>query len=505
MPTRRNLLAALSAAPLAPLALGATPLNRQKQRRADAPRTGSPNVLFIGVDDLSPRLGCYGDGVAVTPNLDRLAARGTLMQRCYCQQAVCGASRASLLTGCRPGTMVDAWPSAEYPPSVVDEFIPNHPTAPTWFVRHGYHVRLGGKIHHDTEEQLRLEHATGVPLAEKPGPFTDYVLPENMRTLAETELRPIFEAADVPDDAYKDGTLAESAVAALRAHAAGGDDRPLFLGVGFNKPHLPYVAPRRYWDLYDPDAIPPAAAPDEPMNVPGWTTASYELANRYVGKPCAGGRRPDAELARRLRHGYYAATSYTDAQIGRILDALEETHLAGDTLVILWVDHGFHLGDNGMWGKHVNYEVATRVPLILAGPGVPAGRRPDALVENLDIYPTLCDYAGVEPPGWLEGRSLRGIVDGQAPPTESQAAFSQYPRATAAGHAIRTPRWRYVEWRATKPDPNAPGVAVGDVRERELYDHDADPLETVNIAADRPEVVAELTRRLAGHFGPEIG
>ena len=488
-PTRRQVLAGLAATAVAPAIL---------RGMSNAPRR--PNVLFVAVDDLSPRLGGYGDAHAVTPNIDRLIDRGTAFTRAYCQMAVCGPSRASQLTGCRPdATGVNQ--NHQYNDDFVHRFAPAHPTAPTWFAEHGYHVRLGGKLHH--ERQGKIERATGEPIPEKPGHFTDYVTQENLRTFDDTPRRPLFEAADVPDEAYKDGFLAAEAVAAMRQHVDSGDDRPLFLGVGFAKPHLPYTAPKKYWDLYDRDAIPLADAPDTPANVPGWTTASFELAGQYEHAYTKESPVTD-DVARHLRHGYYACTSYTDACVGKLLDALDETGLADDTLIVFWVDHGFHLGDNGMWGKHVNYEVATRVPLVFAGPNVPAGRKADRVTEMLDVYPTLCDLAGVTPPEHLEGVSLSGQIVGRADANPG-VAYSQYPRASAVGRCVRTPRWRYVEWRNRASAADDAGQAENTVRLRELYDHDADPHETTNVAADHPEAVAELAALLVPIFGENAG
>ena len=490
--TRRQLLAGLAATAAAPgMLAGMT-----------APPNRRPNVLFIAVDDLSPRLGGYGDAHAKTPNIDRLIARGTAFTRAYCQMAVCGPSRASQLTGCRPdATGVNQ--NHEYNDGFVDDFTASHPTAPTWFAKHGYHVRLGGKLHHQAQE--KIECVTGEPIPGKRGHFTDYVTEENLRNFNDTPRRPLFESPDVPDEAYKDGTLAANAVAAMKQHVESGDDRPLFLGVGFAKPHLPYTAPKRYWDLYDRDAIPLAAAPDKPANVPGWTTASYELAGQYEHAYTKESPVTD-DVARRLRHGYYACTSYTDACVGKLLDALDETGLAENTLVVFWVDHGFHLGDNGMWGKHVNYEVGTRVPLVFAGPNVPAGRKIDRVTEMLDVYPTLCSLAGMERPEHLEGSSLAAIIEGRAAwANEGAAAFSQYPRASAVGRCVRTPRWRYVEWRNRASAMDAVGQAENTVRLRELYDHDADPHETTNVAADHPEAVAELAALLVPVFGENAG
>ena len=480
MPTRRQILAALAASPLAAPSLAAA-------RERDDPKR--PNVLFIAIDDLSPRINGFGDVHAVTPNLDRLIKRGTTFTRAYCQQAVCGPSRASQLTGCRPDT-TGVNQNHEYTADFIEGFSQDHATVPTHFANSGYHVRLGGKVHH--QAQYHIEGATGRQLPLPRGHWSDYHLPENEAQRVESDGKdsPIFESPDVDDDAYTDGFLAAEAAGVLRDHAASGDNRPLFLGVGFRKPHLPYTCPRRYYDLYDPEALPLAAAPRQPAGTPDWTTASFELAAIYEHHYTLDTPVTD-DVARRLRHGYYACTSYVDACVGTLLDALDDSGLAGETIVVLWSDHGFHLGDNGMWGKHVNYEVATRVPLVFAGPGVPENRKVDAVTEMLGVYPTLCDLAGVaRPKHELAGQSLVPQMNGEGDP--GQVAYSQYPRGVRTGHAVRTPRWRYVEWRVKE---------TGAIELRELYDHDADPHETTNVAADHPQAVAELSGLLVPIFG----
>ena len=483
MRTRRDILRAATALPLLTL-LGGAPVPAPAP---PSPQRRRPHVLMIGVDDLRTTLGCYGDRAAVTPNIDALAARGTLFGRAYVQQAVCAASRASLLTGCRPDTTGVDYP---YNPQFIDEFVDAHPTIPTWFDGHGYFARIGGKIHH--QAQAKIEQLDAPPLEDRPGHWMDYALPDNAERAARKEPADPYEAADVEDAGYRDGFLADRAVEAIRRYAAGDDGaEPMFLGVGFRKPHLPFNAPERYWDLYDADAIPDTASA-APAGAPGYERVTHELPTYRGGFGTAENPVPP-EVARTLRHGYYACVSYVDAQVGKLMAALAEAGLAGDTLVCLWSDHGFHLGDNGMWGKHVNYEVATHAPLIFAGPGVPAGQRTDALVEYVDIYPTLCDLAGVEKPGFLEGDSLRPLIDDPDAPGD-EAAFSQYPRGNVEGYSARTDRWRYVEWHRKVESPSR---VIG----RELYDHAADPREAANVAADNPQVVAELSALLAAQFG----
>ena len=441
-------------------------------------------MLMIVVDDLRTSLGCYGDPHAITPNIDALAERGALFERAYVQQAVCAASRASVLTGCRPETTGVDYP---YPPEFADKFVTEHPTIPTWFDDHGYVATIGGKIHH--QQQQEIEQLDGGHLAGKPGHWRDYVLPENLAIEEGEERAAPYEAAEGPDDIYRDGVIAQQAIERMKAYAAGDRAEALFLGVGFAKPHLPFNAPKKYWDLYDPDELGDSRS-DAPAGSQPWMQATYELPQYGGGFGTGEQDNPITnDVAKTLRHGYYACVSYVDALVGKLVSALQETGLADDTVVCLWSDHGFHLGDNGMWGKHVNYEVATRAPLLFAGAGVPGGVRCGQLVEFVDIYPTLCDLAGVATPGGLEGQSLRPLMDDPTLPGDA-AAFSQYPRGNREGYSIRTDRWRYVEWRERDG---------GAVVARELYDHASDPGETTNVVDEQS--VENLANALSDHFG----
>ncbi|MHC4566279.1 MAG: sulfatase, partial [Planctomycetota bacterium] len=366
-----------------------------------------PNVLFIAIDDLRPELGCYGHGVVRSPNIDRLAREGMRFDRAYCQVAICSPSRASLMTGLRPDSS-----------GVVDnvtyfrDTVPDVVTLPQHFHNHGYETAYIGKIYHGTmrdEEKSWSRKAVYV----KPGFRRDvggYQLAENQalverrreevkRKYGQVQLGglacgPAVESADVPDDAYQDGRTAEGAIATLRQLNGG---KPFFLGVGFYKPHLPFVAPKKYWDLYDPADIDLADNPFVPKDAPSvGMHSSFELRVRH-GVPKSGAV-PD-EMARDLIHGYLACVSYVDAQIGRIIAELERLALRDNTIVMLWGDHGWHLGEHTLWGKATNFEIATRCPLIVSAPGIKmAGRSSDALVELLDMYPTLCELAGLPVP-----------------------------------------------------------------------------------------------------------
>lgn len=457
------------------------------------------NVLFLAVDDLRVELGCYGNTLVQSPHVDRLAARGTLFGRAYCQQAVCNPSRASLLTGLRPDTL-GVW-------DLPTHFRQNRPevvTLPQHFKQHGYFTQNIGKIFHN----WRQDDYRGDPASWSVPAVMHYAnhgsdkaqvegrLPPDGSDVPKTEIR------DVPDEAYFDGRVARLAVEALgqlkeRRESQG---QPFFLAVGFWKPHSPFNAPKRYWDLYERPRIALPANPHPPTDVPPIALHdAREILRAFKSRPDG---RPTVDEVRALRHGYYAATSYVDAQIGEVLDELDRLDLTDSTIVVFWSDHGYHLGEHGLWAKTSNFELDARVPLIIATPQHPGGQRADAVVELLDIYPTLADLCGVEPPDGLEGESLLPLLDDPSA-TVKRAAITQHPRPAyysaqqplaAMGYSLRTDRYRYTEWRDARR---------GDVTARELYDHAHDPAETVNLAA-QPEHSATI-EKLAAELTTIVG
>ncbi|HUT95592.1 MAG TPA: sulfatase [Thermoguttaceae bacterium] len=466
-----------------------------------------PNVLFIAVDDLRPELGCYGVPVIESPNIDALARRGTTFTRAYCQQAVCNASRASLLTGRRPDT-TRVYGNGTH----IRLALPDVVALPQHFKEQGYHTQSFGKIYHMGMDDPA---SWSVPLTRVMGPmYADETAeaawrdeisrrytPEAFRGRASridpdsglvlalggggggVRRGPSWEAADVADDVLMDGQTANQAVAALRKIR----DKRFFLAVGFFKPHLPFVAPKKYFDLYPLDKLRTAENPDPPEDVPPLALHnSGELRGQYTDTP-ESGPIPDPKALELVR-GYYAATTYVDAMIGRVLDELDRLGLREKTVVVLWGDHGWQLGEHGLWGKATNFEAATRSPLIFSAPGQKhPGAATDALAEFVDIYPTLCELCGLVLPEGLEGTSLVPVMGDPNRPWK-QAAFSQYPRRKVMGHSMRTDRYRYTEWAVPGQKP----VAV------ELYDHRTDPQENVNVAG-RPEnkdVVAKLSGML---------
>lgn len=459
------------------------------------------NVMFIAVDDLRPALGCYGDPIAITPHIDRLASRGTIFRHAFCQQAVCSPSRLSLLTGRRPDT-IRVWDLETH----FREAIPGLVTLPEHFKNHGYHTQSIGKVFHGSgkpskdppswsvEPQYDIERDARVR----------YALEVNVR--GEGLKRSAAESAEVPDNAYIDGMVCDAAIAALsdlKKRADGQHDpesqgQPFFLAVGFRKPHLPFCAPKKYWDLYDRQNIPLPESGRHPDNAPELATRSWNELEGYTDIPDDG--QLTAVKVRELRHGYYACVSYVDALVGRLLDELESQGLANSTVVVLWGDHGFHLGEQGLWTKANNYELATRVPLIVSAPGQQSiGVSTKALVEFVDIYPTLAEVCHLESPSEVEGTSFRSLLDNPDQVWKS-AVFSQYPRDRSSnrhhghgdfmGYAVRTHPFRYVEWRQWE---------TGQVVATELYDHRSDPGEMRNVAA-QPEyqrVVEEIAGVLA--------
>jgi iduronate 2-sulfatase len=454
-----------------------------------AQATARPNVLLICVDDLKPALGCYGDRIAHTPNLDRLASRSLLFERAYCNQAVCSPSRNALMLGMRPTSL-----GIYDLPTHFRVAAPNAQTVAERFLKQGWRSEGLGKILHQGQGNHDDPHSWSVPHWRPGG--GQYAIEAN-RPAGNREVAPrgpAVEAADVPDARYPDGKIADEAIRRLQA-AKQQPETPFFLAVGFSKPHLPFCAPKKYWDLYRREQFPPHPRQTPPEGAPTYAPQFGGELRNYRDIPKQGAL--PAALQSELIHGYYAAASFTDAQIGKLLDELDRLRLAESTIVVLWGDHGWHLGDHGMWCKHTNYEQATRIPLMIAAPGVTqAGSRTRDLVETIDLYPTLCELAGVPLAGLpqkLDGRSLVPVLRDPGRVT-NEAVFHAYPRnrpgqGQVIGRAVRTERHRLVEWKRPGADPAT--------AELELYDYASDPEETRNLAADQPEVVSRLRALLA--------
>ncbi len=465
-----------------------------------------PNILFFVSDDLRPELGCYGNTIVKSPNIDRLARRGMVFNRAYCQQAVCSPSRSSVMTGMRPDT-TKVWDlNTHFRKALLDVV-----TLPQLFKNHGYFTRGMGKIYHGDLVDPPSWSATATAFLEQDPDVTPTknagaakkknaasqtateTENENPGKLTSTDRGPAFRATDDPPNGGGEGKLADEAIAALRNFKTNA--QPFFLAVGFHKPHLPFYAPKAYWDLYDPAKIPLAANQFPPKGAPDYALVKKPELWGYSGVPDVS-RLPD-DYARQLKHGYHAAVSYMDAQLGRVLDELDQLGLRENTIVILWGDHGWKLGEHDRWAKHSNVENDVHAPLIISVPGMKAaGKKTDALVEFVDMYPTLAELAGLPLPANLEGKSFKPLLDDPSRAWKS-AAFNQYPRTVQGkrlmGYSMRTDRYRFTRW----VDRNDPAV----VDAIELYDHQTDPQENTNIANEpaNKALVEKLTAQsLAG-------
>lgn len=454
-----------------------------------------PNVLLICVDDLKPTIGCFGDTHAKTPNIDRLAARGMLFEKAFCNQAVCSPSRNALLTSLRPQTLGIYELSTNF-----RKGSPDAVTLPQLFKNNGYRAEGLGKIFHVGHGNVNDEASWSVPhyspktisyaLKENNPPTStrEEALFDNKKEAWKLPRGAPTENADVPDNRYGDGMIADEAIKRLEA-AKQKPDEPFFLAVGFLKPHLPFVAPKKYWDLHDPATLPKPTSHQAPEGAPEFAPSSWGELRQYKDMPDTGP--VTQEQQRHLIHGYYAATSYMDAQLGKLLDALDATGFTSNTIIVFWGDHGWHLGDHGMWCKHTNYEQAAHIPVIVSAPGITqADSRTKSLIETVDIYPTLAELAALPATANLDGRSFVTVLKDASASTRDHA-IHVYPRGEGLGRAIRTDRYRLVEWK--------PIGAGAEKSVFELYDYQMDPLESKNLASDQPDIVAELRELLTQH------
>ncbi len=461
-----------------------------------------PNVLFIVADDLRPELGCYGSS-ALSPNIDGLAKRGVRFDRAYCQQAVCNPSRSSFLTGKRPDTL-HLWSNGMH----FREKNPDVITMPQWFKDHGYVTRDVGKIFHNWHTKVKgdrpswsadefLHYATHGDDA----PAVDEPLPKNIALGIGRDygMVPMCERRDVPDNAYYDGRVADEAVKVLGEIK----DKPFFLGVGFWKPHAPFNAPAKYWDRYDALKL-PRLNPARPKDAP---EIAFHDSREILGIP-PNTVSPTAAQASEMRHGYFANTTYMDAQVGKVLAALEANKLAENTIIVFVGDHGYHLGEHGQWAKTSCFELDARVPLIIVPPkSAQAGKVAAGMVELVDLFPTLNELCGLPMAPKLDGVSLAPVL---ADPTKTAkpAAFTQHPRPAyfdrtkkgvpdAMGYSVRTDKVRYTEWRDWE---------TGNVVGAELYDHTRDPAELTNAMGAPPDAAALANAKSALHkaFPPEV-
>jgi uncharacterized sulfatase len=450
---------------------------------AGGEQTGSkparPNVLFIMADDLNNDMGTFGHGTVKTPNLDRLAARGVRFDRAYTQFPLCSPSRVSLLTGLRPDTTRVHDLQTDF-----RTVLPDVQTLPQMFRRNGYVAARVGKIYHyGNPGQI------GTSGLDDPGSWDTVVNPRGIDKDEETVLTNLtparqlgsalaYYASPAPDEAHTDGKVATETIALLEKHK----DRPFFIGAGFYRPHCPYIAPQKYFDMYPLDRIPAPATTGESRAPP---------AALFTAPPHWG---VDEQGQRESIRAYYASITFLDSNVGRLLDALDRLGLTDNTIIVFVSDHGYHLGEQGQWMKQTLFERSARSPLIMAGRGISSrGRSSPRVVEFLDIYPTLAELAGVPAPRGLHGRSLVPLLENPTAKWD-HPAVTQVRRGPAAsaymGYSVRTDRWRYTEW-----DGGKRGV--------ELYDEVRDPQESHNVAADakHKRVIREMQALLRGVTG----
>jgi len=437
----------------------------------DKAESKKPNVLFIAVDDLRPQLGCYGRTETLSPNIDKLAAGGTLFERAYCNVPVCGPSRVGVLTGIRTGP--GHWKTS----SLKRKFT----TLPLLFKQNGYHALSNGKVLHHMDDRkddwseppwrsVEIYHGKGDWAG-----YNAYGVWQNDESVDKinprTKRGPYCESADVPDSAYQDGKVADRTIADLKRLKDAG--KPFFLACGFWRPHLPFNAPKKYWDMYKRKDVAPAANRFGPKDLKAPCRTSREID----GYALAGKRKLTEEFHKEARHAYYACVSYVDAQIGRVVAALGSLGLSDNTIIVLWGDHGWNLGEHDFWGKHNTLHNSLHAPLIVCAPGARKANRTDRLVEFVDIYPTLCELTGIPIPGHVQGRSFVPLMNDPRRKWKP-AVFCKW----SGCQAVKTDRYLYTEWRKG-----------GKVTHRMLFDHKTDLMENTNIAAS-PEAKQTVDR-----------
>lgn len=446
------------------------------------------NVLFIAIDDLRPELGAYGASHIISPNIDKLAEEGILFRRAYVQQAICMASRASILTGLRPET------NKIYTGESVKKLVPNTTTLNELFEENGYNVAGTGKIYHhniDNKTQFQENYIE----SKKTWKARGYVLKESLeqkKLNTKHNRGPAYEFADVHDTIYKDGINTLNAIRKMKEFKK--KQKPFFLAVGLSKPHLPFVAPKKYWDMYDPAKIGftdlkkrPKDSYSDAIRKSGELTNYYNIPRLYEDIADS--------TALNLRRAYYSCITYADAQVGKLLSTLKNLNLDKNIIVVLWGDHGYKLGDYNSWCKWSNMDIDTNIPLIFSHPDGLKGKESSEIVEALSIYPTLADLCGIEIPQHVEGKSLKPILENPTITSKDKYAFSIWPidrrkyDKTIMGYSVKTKYFNYVEWIK---------LSTGEVIEKELFDRKDDAKETVNVVAQEKykPTVAKLSEKL---------
>lgn len=435
-----------------------------------------PNVLFISIDDLRPQLGCYGNPQMKSPNIDGLADTGITFTNTFCQVPTCGASRASLLTSIRPKK--DRFTITR---AIAQQEVPYAITLPEHFKNNGYYTMSGGKIFHSNKDSFHAWSEDPIIPRKNDNHWRDYALEENQKTLKEDNTGPGYEAPIANDTIYSDGRLAEWGMQKLRESAKR--DQPFFLGVGFVKPHLPFQAPRKYWEMYSIEDIKLAPNPFGPKDAPSISLHDWKETRYYSNVPKEGPM-PNEE-ALKMIHGYYASTSFVDAQVGKLIDELKRLGLYENTIIVLWGDHGFQLGEHGLWDKHTNYAHSLHSPMIYSAPWIEGGKKAAGLTEFIDVYPTLCEMAGISQPASLQGMSLVPMLKNPNHPGKT-AVFSRYQESNPYhGHTVRTEQYSYTEY---SDDDN-------NIVDNMLYDIINDPSENINLS--KKEAYKETVKKLS--------
>lgn len=448
------------------------------------------NVLIFFIDDLRPELRCYNKEYIKSPNIDALASDGVIFDRAYCQQAICAPSRASMMAGQYPDSLgiYDLW-------SPLRRTVPDVMSMPRYFMERGYETASFGKVyHHHNDDRDYWTVLPDVPGEKYADSNTLAAIKKRTKEAKAKGLKgidlfkaskgPALESADVKDDVYQDGAVSQQAIEAMRRFK----DKSFFMCVGFAKPHLPFSAPKRYWDLYEREQF---SVPRRklPQSAPSIAFTKWGELRGYLGIPQEGPL--SDEQTRELMHGYATCVSYADAQVGAVMAELDRLGLRDNTIVVLWGDHGYKLGEYGLWCKHTNLELDTRVPLIISAPGFAKGIRTEALVEIVDLFPTLAKLTGGRTPDSCEGVSLESVL--KDPSTSIRPyALSQYPRGATMGYSLRTNRWRYTEWFNSEKE---------NIVARELYDHRDSQMSAHNLAElpDYTRLVSTLSKQLHSH------
>lgn len=442
-----------------------------------------PNVLFIAIDDLRTELNCYGATHIKSPNIDRLASEGVRFTNAHVQEAICMASRASLMSGIRPEH------KGIFSGESVEKLMPDVLTMNKFFKQNGYNISSCGKIYHhgiDTEKQFGDDYMEPKETWTGRGYVTKEAI-DKIELNTKFNRGPAYECADVYDTIYKDGINTLKAVRKLEELSIA--DKPFFLAVGLSKPHLPFVAPKKYWDMYPEASIKMPKVREVPENSGQYVMRTRGELNNYHGIPQQYAEIDDSTTLI-LRRAYYACVSYADAQVGLLLNKLEKLGLRENTIIVLWGDHGYKLGDYNSWCKWSNMHIDTNVPYIFSIPKGKQGAVCETPVEALDIYPTLAELCGLEKPAHLEGAS---IVNNLKNPEKEVHRFvstiwphyrDKYDK-TVMGYAVKDSRYNYVEWVK---------LSTGEVLEKEFYDHDSDPMETQNVMGDEnyKDVIAKM-------------